>query len=60
MDTKTIKVLLIEDNPDDVFFLRMVLRKIDGTNFQLEPAEDLAKGLQAPSARGRLTSFSWI
>lgn len=46
MDTKTIKVLLIEDNPDDVFFLRMVLRKIDGTNFQLEPAEDLAKGLK--------------
>lgn len=45
MDTKTIKVLLIEDNPDDVFFLRMVLRKIDGTSFQLEPAETLAKGL---------------
>lgn len=46
METKIIRILLIEDNPDDVFFLRMVLRKIDGTSFQLEPAETLAKGLK--------------
>lgn len=45
MDTKVIKVLLIEDNPDDVFFLRMVLRKLDGTSFQLDSASCLEKGL---------------
>jgi PAS domain S-box-containing protein len=36
MEIKTIKILLIEDNPDDVFFLRMVLHKVTGTHFQLE------------------------
>lgn len=46
MESKTIRVLLIEDNPDDVFFLRMVLRKLDGTSFELEPASSLAKGLE--------------
>jgi len=46
METKTIRILLIEDNPDDVFYLRMVLRKIDGASFQLEPCETLAAGLQ--------------
>lgn len=46
MDQKNIRILLIEDNPDDVFFLRMVLHKADGTSFQIEPVEDLASGLE--------------
>jgi sigma-B regulation protein RsbU (phosphoserine phosphatase) len=45
MEIKTIRILLIEDNPDDVFYVQMVLRKIDGTYFQLEPRETLAAGL---------------
>ncbi len=45
METKTIRILLIEDNPDDVFFLRMVLNKVTATRFQLESAESLAAGL---------------
>ncbi|MGZ4971579.1 MAG: PAS domain S-box protein [Limisphaerales bacterium] len=45
MDQKNIKILLIEDNPDDVFFLRMVLHKADGTSFDIEPVEDLASGI---------------
>jgi PAS domain S-box-containing protein len=46
MDQKNVKILLIEDNPDDVFFLRMVLHKADGTTFQIEPVEDLAAGIE--------------
>lgn len=46
MDQKTVRILLIEDNPDDVFFLRMVLHKADGTAFQIEPVEDLASGIE--------------
>jgi sigma-B regulation protein RsbU (phosphoserine phosphatase) len=46
MDQKTIRILLIEDNPDDVFFLRMVLHKADGTSFQIDPVEDLATGIE--------------
>jgi sigma-B regulation protein RsbU (phosphoserine phosphatase) len=46
MDQKNVKILLIEDNPDDVFFLRMVLHKADGTTFQIEPVDDLAAGIQ--------------
>ena len=50
METKIVRILLIEDNPDDVFFLRMVLRKIDGTVFHLDPAETLALGLKRLAA----------
>ena len=32
MDIKTIKVLVIEDNPDDFFFLRTVLDKVAVNN----------------------------
>jgi sigma-B regulation protein RsbU (phosphoserine phosphatase) len=46
MDQKNVRILLIEDNPDDVFFLRMVLHKADGTTFQIEPVDDLAAGIE--------------
>ena len=42
MEIKTIKILLVEDNPDDVFYLRMVLHKVTGTHFELESTNDLA------------------
>ncbi|HEY3912839.1 MAG TPA: PAS domain S-box protein, partial [Verrucomicrobiae bacterium] len=45
MEIKTIKILLVEDNPDDVFFLRMVLHKVTGTHFELHPVKTLAAGL---------------
>jgi sigma-B regulation protein RsbU (phosphoserine phosphatase) len=45
METKTIKILLIEDNPDDVHFLRMALRKATGITFQVEPFKNLATGM---------------
>lgn len=46
MDQKNVRILLIEDNPDDVFFLRMVLHKADGTTFNIEPVDDLATGIE--------------
>ena len=33
MEIKTIKILLVEDNPDDVFFLHAVLDRVTGTHF---------------------------
>ncbi|HUD48972.1 MAG TPA: SpoIIE family protein phosphatase [Candidatus Baltobacteraceae bacterium] len=45
MEIKTISILLIEDNPDDVFFLRMMLQKVAGVHFELHPVTDLASGL---------------
>jgi sigma-B regulation protein RsbU (phosphoserine phosphatase) len=42
MEIKTIKILLVEDNPDDVFYLRMVLHKVTGTHFELESTGSLA------------------
>ena len=46
MDQNNVKILLIEDNPDDVFFLRMVQHKADGTTFNIEPVDDLASGIE--------------
>jgi PAS domain S-box-containing protein len=46
MDIKTIKILLVEDNPHDVFFLRTVLDKVTGTHFQLETTPTLAASIQ--------------
>ena len=46
MEIKTIKVLVIEDSPDDLFFLRAALDKVAGTRFQLEAARDLALGVE--------------
>jgi sigma-B regulation protein RsbU (phosphoserine phosphatase) len=45
MEIKTINILLVEDNPDDVFFLRMMLQKVAGTHFELHAANSLASGL---------------
>ncbi|HEY3861004.1 MAG TPA: SpoIIE family protein phosphatase [Verrucomicrobiae bacterium] len=45
METKTITVLLIEDNPDDVYFLRAVLSHNAAVKLQLEPANSLKEGL---------------
>ena len=52
MDIKTIKILLVEDNPDDVFFLGTVLRKVTGTHFQLETAPNLAASIERLAAGG--------
>jgi len=46
METKTIKILVIEDSPDDLFFLRAVLDKVTGTRFQLDAARNLAAGIE--------------
>ncbi len=40
------RVLLIEDNPADARLLRAMLIKAAGTNFQIEHATDLARGLE--------------
>jgi PAS domain S-box-containing protein len=45
MDIKTIKLLLIEDNPDDAQLLRLALNKAAGVRFQLEVATNLKEGL---------------
>ncbi len=50
MDIKTIKILLVEDNPDDVAFLSTVLGKVSGTHFQLETAPDLAASIERLAA----------
>lgn len=52
MEIKNIKILLVEDNPDDVFFLRMVLHKVTGTHFHLEPVTTLAAGVTRLEQRG--------
>ncbi len=45
METKTINLLLIEDNPYDVDLLRMLLQKASGVRFQLDVAKNLEEGL---------------
>jgi sigma-B regulation protein RsbU (phosphoserine phosphatase) len=50
MDIKTIKILLVEDNPVDVLFLSNALNKVTGTHFQLETAPDLAAGIERLAA----------
>jgi sigma-B regulation protein RsbU (phosphoserine phosphatase) len=45
MEIKTIKILLIEDNLDDVFSLRMVLQRGAGMHFDLQSVQNLAEGL---------------
>ena len=50
METKPIRVLLIEDNPDDVFFLKRVLQKVRSPAFDLEVMDNLAGGLDRVSA----------
>jgi sigma-B regulation protein RsbU (phosphoserine phosphatase) len=45
MELKTINILLVEDNPDDVFFLRMMLQKVAGAHFEFHAAKNLSSGL---------------
>jgi PAS domain S-box-containing protein len=45
METKTIKVLLIEDDSVDAEVLRLALNKASGVRFQLETATTLSDGL---------------
>src|SRR5580704_14460030 len=48
METKTkpVKLLLVEDNPDDVFFLRAMLKGVSGTTFEIYPFESLTSGME--------------
>lgn len=45
MEAKPIKVLLVEDNPEDVFLLERILQKAKGARFELETADSLGKAL---------------
>src|SRR5690242_579675 len=45
MDSKPIKVLLVEDNPEDVFLLQRTLQKARGAKFEMESVESLKKAL---------------
>src|SRR5258708_7239501 len=51
MEPKAIKVLLIEDNPDDDLLFRKVLQKAKGTHFELDSAASLESGLGHLAAR---------
>ncbi len=46
MDIKTIKILVVEDNVDDIFLLHTVLRRVTGTHFHLETAHNLAASIE--------------
>jgi sigma-B regulation protein RsbU (phosphoserine phosphatase) len=46
MEAKPIKVLLVEDNPEDVFLLDRILQKARGAQFQLESVESLGGALE--------------
>jgi len=46
MQIQTIRVLLIEDNPDDVFFLRRMLQRSTIVQFDLHTSESLKGGLE--------------
>jgi sigma-B regulation protein RsbU (phosphoserine phosphatase) len=46
METRTIKLLLVEDSADDVFFLRNVLEKVTQVRFQIEVVSSLAAGIE--------------
>jgi sigma-B regulation protein RsbU (phosphoserine phosphatase) len=45
METKTIRLLLIEDDLASISFMRMVLHRATGAHFELEAAENLQQGL---------------
>ncbi|MBI5685808.1 MAG: SpoIIE family protein phosphatase [Verrucomicrobia bacterium] len=46
MSESCVKVLLIEDNPDDVQMVRLMLQQARGFSFELECADRLSKGLE--------------
>ncbi len=52
MDTKPIRVLLIEDDPGDARLIREMLAEVEGEPFALECVERLAEGLARLSAGG--------
>ena len=45
MEVKTINILVIEDNTDDVFLLRTMLQKVTDRRFELHHIGTLASGL---------------
>jgi diguanylate cyclase (GGDEF)-like protein/PAS domain S-box-containing protein len=53
MDPETIKVLLVEDDAEDVFLIRKTLQEIEGSPFQIESLGRLEPALQRVS-RGNL------
>ena len=50
--TRLIKVLLIEDDPDDIFLVRDNLAEARGAKFEVECAERLSRGLDRLAAGG--------
>lgn len=51
MDTKPIKVLLVEDNPEDVLLLEKILQKGGTGRFELEPVASLKLALERMRVR---------
>ena len=51
MNDKSIKVLLVEDNPGDARLIREFLFDANKASFEIEVAERLSEGLEALSAR---------
>ncbi len=51
METKTIKILLVEDSPEDVFLLHAALDHVSGTRFQVDLARTLAAGTEKVTAQ---------
>ncbi len=45
MNNDTIKILLIEDNPTDVYLIRDMLKQVNGETFSIENSERLEEGL---------------
>ncbi len=52
MDSKTIRVLLIEDNPGDARLIREILAEAKGNQFEFERADRLSTGLECLAAGG--------
>jgi PAS domain S-box-containing protein len=50
METKTIRILLVEDSPEDVFLLHASLDRVSGTRFNVEIAHNLAAGIEVVTA----------
>ncbi len=45
-EEKTIKVLLIEDNPDDAHLVKKLLKDVNGSAYEIKVAERLSTGLE--------------
>ena len=50
MESKSIKVLLVEDNPDDILFITRLLSKARGVRIELENAKTLDEGVARVAA----------